>query len=135
MGHNKNKNYTTFFNNKKEEIEEVVTEVENIEIPTQGYLEVTDEIAVSEDNTTEVLADESTENPKVEELLVGTVTGCVKLNVRKEPKKDADVLCVIDSGKEVTLDTSSEETYEDFYKICTPAGIEGYCMKKFITIK
>ena len=46
-----------------------------------------------------------------------------------------DVLCVIDNGKEVTLDTSSEETFEEFYKVCTEAGIEGYCMKKFITIK
>ena len=112
-----------FFNNKKEQIDEVVTEVittevENPEIPTIGYSEVIEEL------------DLKVEEPKVEELKTGKVTGCTKLNVRKKADKDADVLAIIDCNKEVTVNLS--DSTEEFYKICTPAGIEGYCMKKFV---
>jgi hypothetical protein len=28
-----------------------------------------------------------------------------------------------------------KESTEEFYKVCTAAGIEGFCMKKFIAIQ
>ena len=67
--------------------------------------------------------------------LTGVVDGCTKLNVRKEPYKDAEVLCVINKGEEVVFDTEEEATYEYFYKIVTATGVKGYCMKQFINIK
>lgn len=71
-------------------------------------------------------------NVEVPETTNGVVTGCAKLNVRKEPSKEAEVLCVINELSAVVV--TVEESTEDFYKVCTPSGIEGYCMKKFINI-
>ena len=62
----------------------------------------------------------------------GVVTDCVKLNVRKEPSPDAEVVAVIELLSEVAVDMDASS--EGFYKICTAAGIEGYCMKKYIAL-
>lgn len=63
-------------------------------------------------------------------LKIGRVFGCTSLNVRKAPKTNAVVICTINCHAEVEIDES--ESTDDFYKICTASGIEGYCMKKFI---
>lgn len=72
--------------------------------------------------------------PVVEEPaeVYGVVTNCAKLNVRKAPSADANIVTEIAVGTEVMVDDT--ESTEDFYKVVTEAGIEGYCMKKFITI-
>ena len=64
---------------------------------------------------------------------VGIITNCTKLNIRKEPKVNAEVLCVVDHHTEVVVNL--DESTDDFYKICTAAGIEGYCVKHFVTVK
>ena len=66
--------------------------------------------------------------PKKE--ILGVVTECVILNVRKEPNADAEIVTKILLGTEVMVDET--ESTEDFYKICTGSGAEGYCMKQFI---
>lgn len=73
------------------------------------------------------------ETPEVPEPIVGVVVNCKKLNVREEPHIEADVLCVIEAGCEVTVDIF--ETTEEFYKVCTEAGVEGFCMKKYIEVE
>lgn len=60
----------------------------------------------------------------------GRVVDCVKLNVRKMPNRNSDVLAEVKAGSEVMIDEENS-TYE-FYKVCTESGIEGYCMKNFI---
>lgn len=76
----------------------------------------------------------ATPDPVVEETneIIGVVTDCLKLNVRKEPNKDADILCEIMLAAEVMVDKA--KSTEDFYKVVTASGVEGYCMKKFISI-
>ena len=72
----------------------------------------------------------------VEDIKNAIVVGCVKLNVRKEPNKDSEVVCVIEEFHELTIDTV--QSTNDFYKIYTSVNdvlVEGYCMKKFINIK
>ena len=69
----------------------------------------------------------------VKETKTGVVEGCAKLNVRKAPNASADVVCIIAGGAEVVID--EDESSEDFYKICTVSGVEGYCMRKFIAIR
>lgn len=63
----------------------------------------------------------------------GVVANCLRLNVRKEPKSDGSIICTIECLTEVTID--EKESTNDFYKICTVSGIEGFCMKKFIAIQ
>lgn len=64
---------------------------------------------------------------------IGVVTDCTKLNVRAEPDPNADVVVVISMLTEVVVDTDTSTS--EFYKICTAAGIEGFCMRKYIAIR
>lgn len=70
------------------------------------------------------------ETPVVEKH--GVVVDCFRLNVRSAPSIDAEVVCEIDCSSDMIV--YEEESTEEFYKVCTAAGIEGYCMKKFVTI-
>ena len=63
---------------------------------------------------------------------IGSVVDCKMLNVRKEPSIESEVLCEISWSTELMI--YEEESTDEFYKICTASGIEGYCMKKFISI-
>lgn len=62
----------------------------------------------------------------------GRVIGCVKLNVRRAPKPRAEVVCEINCDTEVEVDEG--ESTIDFYKICTASGVEGYCVKTYISV-
>lgn len=83
---------------------------------------------------------ENVDEPIVEEvkqeivLVDGIVSNCELLNIRKESSKDAEVLCTIGVNTMVKVDLTVDKEAEEFYKIVTPNGVEGYCMKKFITI-
>ena len=68
-----------------------------------------------------------------EKPVVGVVTNCLKLNVRVEPKPTAEVLCVLERNSELSIDKA--ESTEAYYKVCTAAGLEGYCVKFFVKIK
>lgn len=63
---------------------------------------------------------------------LGKVIDCVKLNVREEPSTKSDVVFEIPVGSTVIIDETCST--DEFYKICTEYGVEGYCMKKFIEI-
>ena len=62
----------------------------------------------------------------------GKVSNCKKLNIRKLPSRDAEIVSELIEGSEVMID--EKESTELFYKICTEHGIEGYCMKNFIKV-
>lgn len=64
--------------------------------------------------------------------LTGIVTDCAKLNVRMDPHPTSTILGVVVAETELIV--SEVESTNDFYKVCTPAGLEGYCMKRFVTI-
>lgn len=63
---------------------------------------------------------------------LGKVVDCVKLNVREHPNTKASVVFEIPVGSMVYIDETCST--DEFYKICTEHGVEGYCMKKFIEI-
>lgn len=65
--------------------------------------------------------------------VIGIVSGCKKLNLRKEADKDSKVLNILKEGTELVIE--QEESTEDFYKVICKDGKAGYCMKKYITIK
>ena len=64
--------------------------------------------------------------------LIGYVTDCVKLNVREAASKDSNVLCEIILNSKVIVD--EENSTDDFYKVTTETGVEGYCMKQYINV-
>lgn len=61
---------------------------------------------------------------------VGVVVNCRKLNVRTEPDKNSEAICTIDAGAEVIIDEA--ESTEEFYKVYTETGVEGFCMREYI---
>lgn len=67
-----------------------------------------------------------------EEVKIGTVVNCAKLNVRKNPSVNADIICELLKLAEVMI--SDSESTDEFYKINTDSGIEGFCMKKYIAV-
>lgn len=64
--------------------------------------------------------------------VIGTVTNCKNLNVRKSPNQASESIQIICSGSEVKIDKSKSTA--EFYKVCTAAGVEGYCKKQFIKV-
>jgi uncharacterized protein YgiM (DUF1202 family) len=68
----------------------------------------------------------------MEEMQVGVVN-CLRLHVFSKPSVDSEIVCKFRYLTEVEIDT--ERSTENFYKICTAIGAEGYCLKEFITIK
>ena len=84
----------------------------------------------------EVIQDEIEEIEAVIEtkpIIQGIVDGCAKLNVRKQPVANAEVVCVIERNTKVMIDEN--ESTDEFYKVCTVSGIEGFCVKRFVVIQ
>ena len=82
------------------------------------------------DEVTEEVKEEVTEEVK-DDTVIGIVSNCEKLRIREKP--NGDVLTVVDAGSEIMID--EKESTEEFYKVTTETGIDGYAMRQFVTIK
>lgn len=102
-------------------------EVEPVE-EVDAALPVTHAVEETEGDMLETVTDESVAPPP--EPMWGYVSGCKRLNVRKEPNINADIVCVIEKDAGVMVDES--ESTDTFYKVYTEAGADGYCMKDYI---
>lgn len=81
------------------------------------------------------------EETKSQEVKIGVVANCGSLNLREQPSVDSNVVCQMDIGTEVIIDETApvegevrHASADEFYKVCTAAGIEGFCMKKYIEV-
>ena len=104
-----------------------------------NYNKMFEEPAVVEhvDDVVEEIAEMIEPETEVEEVVndnteIGVVDCKCKLNIRVAPYADADVVKEIAKGAEVMV--YLDESTDDFYKVCTESGVEGFCMKKFINI-
>lgn len=88
------------------------------------------------------ILDEQTENVKEQEVelcddtarnAIGVVTDCLKLNIREKPSKGSRVVAIVTCLDE--LEISMSDSNDEWYAVCTAAGIEGFCMKKFVAIR
>lgn len=61
----------------------------------------------------------------------GTVAYCSKLNIRKEPSLNSEILCEVStfSKLKILLDKSAD----DWFCVSMKNGIEGFCMKKYVS--
>lgn len=97
---------------------------ETVEETNETVTEPTDEVIEQED-------EEKVEAPT--EPVFGKVSGCKKLNIRTKPAVNPNnIATIIDEGTELMIDPD-EETAE-WYKVMAPNAIEGFCMKKYVTI-
>ena len=127
-----NKNYSKF-SQKKENVnlEEIFPETEAVDADAEQE-PIMDPVVEEEAEQAQEIVEES---QKIEEAVqtVGFVDNCECLRVRKESNVDSEELCIISKLSEVVIDLDNSTDY--FYKVKTSEGVEGYCMKKFITIK
>lgn len=65
--------------------------------------------------------------------VIGIVTNCLKLNIRKEPKADAVILTEVAVLSELMIDPV--RSTDEWLSVCTPPGVEGFCMKRFIAVR
>lgn len=94
-------------------------------------LDPIDEVAM-EQPVIEEVASEVTEEPKTDELLDGIVHNCVKLNVRRNPSIESDVVAVLNEQDQIKV--KDVDTLSDWYFIQLPNGEEGFSMKKYIAV-
>lgn len=95
----------------------ILTEADNIAILISDDSESTD-MEITSKNKKEV---------------VGVVTNCDRLNIRKFPKPNAEILCDVAALSNLLIDLNNSTN--EWLSVCTETGIEGYCMKKFVVVK
>ncbi len=107
------------------------------ETPPEEPKVVEPEATVQEEKSTEPDVPETPEAPEEPKPpTIGIVVNCQKLNVRRCPRIDpnpASVVAVLNALTEVEID--AKKSTDDFYKIFTVVGVEGFCLKKFIAIR
>lgn len=95
--------------------------------------EVEETVKVSEEQNVEPEVEETVEVAEESTVITGVVTNCAKLNVRVSPLQNGKISCVINESSKVQID--EKESTDEYYKVYTESGIEGYCKKEFITIE
>ena len=130
------KDYTKFSEPSKETENNIVTEEDNTEIYVEPVVDdeiidtPTEDIEEIIDTPTEDIEEHMEDTLKLE-IVEGVLKDCVRLNMRKEPSKESEIVCVIDETVEFTVDLT--HSTDDFYKVYTNEH-NGYCMKQFINI-
>lgn len=69
--------------------------------------------------------------PEVEQI-IGTVVDCKALNVRENADADSEIVCVIPVGSKLLIDDM--QSTNEWLSVCTEAGLEGYCMRIYVSI-
>lgn len=110
-----------------EQVEETVNEVEESTNETEETTgEVTDEVTEPEVIVPNV--ENNVENNEV----IGKISGFEKLYVRKEASKDSEPVGIVTDKDDLSIDVA--HSTDDFYKVITSNGLEGYCVKEFVKI-
>lgn len=110
-----------------EQVEETVNEVEE---PTNEAEETTEE--VTEEVTEPEVIVPSIENNVENNEVIGKISGFEKLYVRKEASKDSEPVGIVTDKDDISIDVA--HSTDDFYKVITSNGLEGYCVKEFVKI-
>lgn len=64
---------------------------------------------------------------------IGTVINCKKLNLRVKPSKAASIIYEMPADSRLTIDIN--KSVNGWLYVRTESGLEGFCMKEFVSIK
>ena len=118
-------------NQNIEEVTEVTEETVNeVEESTNETEETTEE--VTEEVTEPEVIVPSIENNVENNEIIGKISGFEKLYVRKEASKDSEPVGIVTDKDDLSIDVA--HSTDDFYKVITSNGLEGYCVKEFVKI-
>ena len=118
-------------NQNIEEVTEVTEETINEVEESTNEIEETTEKVTEEVTDQEVIVpsiDNNVENNEV----IGKISGFEKLYVRKEASKDSEPVGIVTDKDDLSIDVA--RSTDDFYKVITSNGLEGYCVKEFVKI-
>lgn len=96
---------------------------------------------VKEPEVTPVVAPEvksepepAAENTKAETPVYtpAIVSRCKKLNVRKTPNPNAEIVAVLNVNTTLNVEMANSTT--KYYKVYTAAGVEGFCVREFVDL-
>ena len=110
----------------KENAEQVEETINEIEESTNKTEEVTEEVTEPE------VIVPSIENNVENNEVIGKISGFEKLYVRKEASKDSEPVGIVTDKDDLSIDVA--HSTDDFYKVITSNGLEGYCVKEFVKI-
>lgn len=114
-------------NETVEQVEETVNEVEESTNEAEETIEeVTEEVTEPEVIVPSI--EDGVENNEV----IGKISGFEKLYVRKEASKDSEPVGIVTDKDDLSIDVA--HSTDDFYKVITSNGLEGYCVKEFVKI-
>ncbi len=101
---------------------------------TESLADVTEEIEkeIAEVNEPEDVEEVEEIAEEADSTIVGYVSGCSKLNIREEGYPGANVVCVV--PEKTTLLIEVAKSNDEWYKVYTEAGMEGFCMKQYVTL-
>ena len=133
-------------NNNIEELNQNIEEVTEVtEETTEESTNEVNETVEQVEETTEEVTEEVTEPevivPNIENNVennvennevIGKISGFEKLYVRKEASKDSEPVGIVTDKDDLSIDVT--HSTDDFYKVITSNGLEGYCVKEFVKI-
>lgn len=114
----------------EESTNEVNETVNEVEVSTNKTEETTEE--VTEKVTEPEVIVPSIENNVENNEVIGKISGFEKLYVRKEASKDSEPVGIVTDKDDLSIDVA--HSTDDFYKVITSNGLEGYCVKEFVKI-
>ena len=119
-------NYTQYSNAKKydnkpkdEEMVEHNNPIENAD-----FVEEVDAVKMVEETVNTV---------PIPKTINGVVANCIKLNIRKDPSIQAEILGVVNVDSEMKIDM--DKSNDKWFYVSTAVGIDGYCMRDFVNAK
>lgn len=116
------KNYSNY---SKPQVDRPTEVEENVEVAVTG-----EDLTEAIEEKVEEVVEKPVEAP-VKKIEKGVVANCKKLNVRKTPSSNAQIVTVIKAGTKVTID--EKKSTVKYYKVIG-AGFEGFCVKQFIEV-
>lgn len=115
-----------------EEVTETTIEVDESQNEDLENIEKDNE-SVEEDTETKEEHEISDSNDNIENNeVIGKIDGYDKLYVRKEANIDSEPVGIVTKDDDLSIDII--HSTDDFYKVYTSNGLEGYCVKNFVKV-
>ena len=77
------------------------------------------------------IVEEEVSEPKKQ--MIGVVMDCSSLNIRAKSSINSEIIATVKVGTELLI--NEDESIGEWYKVCTEVGIEGFCMRKYVSIR
>lgn len=127
------KNYTNYSKFNAADTEPAVHEAVGVTEEPEEVLEEQIELEFDPEQLVEAVGEAIAADMTPPPAPMNGVVTAGKLNIRKLPSPNGEVVAQV--AQNTTLQIDTEASTAEWYKVYTPAGIDGYCMKKFVTIK